>query len=222
MMSDYSSLLNLRKDYTKLQIFSRFVVYFVIGILLVLFTKALLNMFGVHAINSAYDKENLNTQFFIFMVLIAPVTEELALRLFLIPKKINVIISLSVLFFLISNMVLNLFSQPNIIYRLVLAVLCIGASFVTWKRFVEFIDSNYNRFFHFSALLFGFVHLFNYDSVNDIWYYAPLIVLPHIVFGYFAGFIRLKMGFKYSVAFHIFNNSIVALMLLLVLKGGLV
>lgn len=62
--------------------------------------------------------------------------------------------------------------------------------------------------FYTSALLFGAVHLTNFETFADYFWLAPVLVAPQTVAGFFLGFIRVKLGLFWSVSLHACHNAI--------------
>lgn len=88
--------------------------------------------------------------------------------------------------------------------------------FLTYKRFYDnFISrNNWRKRFRWivysSTLIFGLIHLENY--MNDSWIFysvALIIVLPQITIGFILAYIRVRLGFRYSIFYHaLWNLSI--------------
>lgn len=62
--------------------------------------------------------------------------------------------------------------------------------------------------FYVFAVLFGLVHLTNFDITPNVLIAAPLLVLPQIILGAYFGFIRVKFGLIWSMLLHGCYNSI--------------
>jgi hypothetical protein len=163
--------------------------------------KLLINVLGVEAkqIPLPYLKR------ITLGLLIAPIFEELLMRLNLVFSKRNLIIFLNTcfglaifFFFKGSNFKLILF----IIFLIVFLIILIN--FANCK---SFIIRNYRFFFYFTAILFGLLHIFNFNGItlsNIIW--TPLIVIPQIIMGFLLGYFRITYGFIYAVICHSLIN----------------
>lgn len=68
--------------------------------------------------------------------------------------------------------------------------------------------------FHSSALLFGFIHITNYEINTNILLFSPILVAPQIALGFYLGYIRVKFGFIYSVLLHATYNGILTYFIL--------
>jgi len=77
----------------------------------------------------------------------------------------------------------------------------------------EFVKSNFKYIFHFLAITFGMLHLFNYETVY--WWMVlmfPVLTAPYIATGYILGYIRMKYGFSNGWLIHSSINFIYAFM----------
>ena len=62
--------------------------------------------------------------------------------------------------------------------------------------------------FYLSVLLFGAVHLLNFEYEAGFYGFALLLILPQLSAGIFLGFIRVKMGLGWAILLHAFHNFI--------------
>lgn len=74
-------------------------------------------------------------------------------------------------------------------------------SFNFWNRRYMFI-------FYFSALLFGYVHLTNYNCSIPIILLSPIIVAPQFVVGLFIGYLRVRHDLVTGYFMHALHNAI--------------
>ena len=65
--------------------------------------------------------------------------------------------------------------------------------------------------FYAFSLLFGFVHITNFDLNFNVFILAPLLVLPQILLGGYFGFIRVRFGLPWSILMHGCYNSVLIL-----------
>lgn len=72
-----------------------------------------------------------------------------------------------------------------------------------WRRF-------YGAIFYVIALLFGLVHLLNYENEWNVLFIAfiPIIVSSQILVGFVLGYVRNRLGFFWSVIMHAVSNFI--------------
>jgi membrane protease YdiL (CAAX protease family) len=74
---------------------------------------------------------------------------------------------------------------------------------------VYFRDSPYFKYaFYMSVLLFGVVHIFNFQGDAQLYFFAPLLIAPQLIAGIFLGYIRVKLGLKWSILLHASYNTI--------------
>jgi len=67
-------------------------------------------------------------------------------------------------------------------------------------------DRNYRWIFYGIALLFGYVHLANFELTPMIVVFSPILVLAQIVLGVLMGFLRVRYGFWWGYAMHALHN----------------
>ena len=68
--------------------------------------------------------------------------------------------------------------------------------------------------FYSLALIFGYVHLFNYDINHQILLFSPILVAPQILLGLIFGFVRVRFGLLWAMAMHAaYNGLLVSLFL---------
>ena len=67
-------------------------------------------------------------------------------------------------------------------------------------------DRNYRSIFYVAAIIFGLIHISNYEMTNEVLLVAPLLVLPQIVVGLLLGFLRVRYGFFWGFLLHALHN----------------
>ncbi|QTE22943.1 CPBP family intramembrane glutamic endopeptidase [Polaribacter cellanae] len=66
--------------------------------------------------------------------------------------------------------------------------------------------------FYFFAILFGFVHITNFEKNLSIFLLSPILVLPQILIGFYLGYIRVRLGLQWSMLLHgCYNGFFIAL-----------
>lgn len=73
--------------------------------------------------------------------------------------------------------------------------------------------------FYVFTFVFAVVHLENYPFSLAVVLLFPLLVLPQFVIGTFLGYIRIKLGIAWSMAFHGIHNGFFVLMFVLASAG---
>ena len=69
-------------------------------------------------------------------------------------------------------------------------------------------SKNFKYAFYISVLLFGLIHIGNYDNIEGYYWLIPVLVAPQISAGIFLGFTRTKLGLLWSVLLHAAHNLI--------------
>lgn len=149
----------------------------------------------------------------LYIILIGPFIEEIVFRLFLNLRKLTIATSIAFLFYAISYYWIDTkYPQLNICLRIISSI---GIAILIYKL----IDENlltvlqtkyFGYIFYITAILFGIVHLSNFSPISaKIISMAPLLVLPQICYGLVMGYLRLKLknGFIWALALHIFING---------------
>jgi membrane protease YdiL (CAAX protease family) len=71
---------------------------------------------------------------------------------------------------------------------------------------------NFRIAFYAFSLLFGFVHITNFDLTLNVFLLAPLLVLPQILLGGYFGYLRVRFGILWSMLLHGCYNGILITM----------
>lgn len=155
-----------------------------------------------------------------FIVLLGPFMEELIFRLPLVLKSKNIQISLCFLclyFFgdKITSMSFNSYSTWIKLIPISI-IICYGKHFILEKHLVLIQKKYFKMYFVSLSILFGIAHLTNFYKVipSHLLIYSPIFIIPHIVLGFFIGYIRLNKGFFSGLAFHSLYNLIIVLIFL--------
>lgn len=83
------------------------------------------------------------------------------------------------------------------------------------KRIKKIWYKNYGYIFYFSAFIFGFVHVFNFDAENFPLLLIPIITAPQIIVGVFAGYLRVRFNLIWGYFLHAIHNMVFFLPFLL-------
>ncbi len=67
---------------------------------------------------------------------------------------------------------------------------------------------HYKSVFYTSAILFGLVHITNYEYTTAVLLLTPVLVAPQIVAGFLNGYMRVKYGFMWSYYAHGIHNAL--------------
>jgi len=147
--------------------------------------------------------------FFLLVVIIAPILEEVIFRLSLIFDPINIALSVSTLIALIIHKVCNGFI--TIMTFAFLFLLLYQLVFKYRVEFISFWNKYFKYIFYFLSITFGLVHISNYKFVEVGQYFiAPLLIFPQLAIGFILSFTRVyyKRGFLICIIFHALMNMI--------------
>ncbi|NEW82898.1 MAG: CPBP family intramembrane metalloprotease [Mariniphaga sp.] len=206
-----------------------FKIYFkliVLGYLLVFMSSifvAIIRTFNVlpHYFNPKIDslKGIDSIFFFLFVILVGPLIEEILCRLNLKITKLNIAVFFAVLIPVIIKLIF--FRAFHLYFYLSSLPLFIGIYYAI-NRFgfasdkIEiFVKSKFKYVFHLSAIVFGMIHLTNYDTIY--WWMIviiPLLTAPYISMGYLFGYVRMKYGFVNGFLMHSTVNFISVLLVM--------
>lgn len=150
---------------------------------------------------------------FLYIVIVGPLIEEILCRLNLKITKLNIAVFLSVIIPVIIKVIF--FRGFQHYFYLSTIPLFIGIYYAI-NRFGfpsdeidNFVKSKFKYVFHLSAIVFGMIHLTNYDTIYW-WMIAliPLLTAPYIAMGYVFGYARMKYGFVNGFLMHSTINFI--------------
>ncbi|WP_276166656.1 CPBP family glutamic-type intramembrane protease [Zobellia alginiliquefaciens] len=180
-------------------------------------------MKSIKIYDSIVQQSSYKPYFLLLSVIIYPILEEISFRLPLTNFNVrNFKISFSVLSgLLISFLLVDILWWPstNITFFLlgifyILVISCIVFILLNYKRdaFVNLKirwNQKPNIIFYSNATLFAFMHIFNLDlDIYDV-IFLPLILLPFFIFGINFGYVRIRLGLKYSILLHMVINGLV-------------
>ncbi len=206
------------KDINYKDFFIKFSIQFFIVILLIILSTLFLGESNHNLV------EKLDWKFYLTLPIV-PLIEELNFRYFLRPFNINILLLFTSLLFLFLLMIklFDFISFYSFIYAL-LAFIIIYKKIDPFnkKSTVDFIERNYNILFYISAIVFSLLHInnglnglndFNFNINTLLGYFFSLS--SYFIFAIFVSNIRIKYGFKYCVLFHVLNNLIPALVMII-------
>jgi len=105
-----------------------------------------------------------------------------------------------------------------ILFILIIGLL-LGFIFKKWinsKKIEAFYLKRFVYIFYGSALLFALLHLFNFLDFKQIWFLAPLLILPQFILGLILGFVRMKFGLAWAIANHLIHNAVLVTPVILI------
>lgn len=68
--------------------------------------------------------------------------------------------------------------------------------------------SYFNYAFYILTIIFGFVHLSNFELRTNVLLLSPILVAPQISAGIFLGFIRVRFGLIWAIVLHSLYNLV--------------
>ncbi len=155
----------------------------------------------------------------LYITLLFPILEELIFRLSLRISRINILITLCFVFYLF----IHLFIFSNRVIALSCSfVIVLGLNQIInresriFNSILEILKNRFWVFFYGQALLFGFLHLTNYNLDFKYFYLFPLVTLSYIIPGIFWGYLRIRYssGIYLCIVSHIAVNSLYWLLVL--------
>lgn len=75
-----------------------------------------------------------------------------------------------------------------------------------WEEWEARWNRNFKLVIYTSAILFGLVHLSNFEVTTEILLAAPILIAPQIVLGFFLAFLRIRYGFIWCFFLHGLHN----------------
>lgn len=65
--------------------------------------------------------------------------------------------------------------------------------------------------FYTFAILFGYIHITNFEITTNVILLSPILVLPQIILGLILGYLRVKIGLVYAMLLHALYNGVLTL-----------
>ena len=147
-----------------------------------------------------------------------PIMEEIIFRLPLRISKFNLILPLSLfIFFLVFKHCLsNFYIAISLFIILYLSLfLFIKEESKFFTSLINFFTLKFRLVFYSQGLIFGFLHLTNYNLDFKYFYLFPFFIMNYIFTGWFWGYLRIRYskGIYLCIASHIFINGIYFILL---------
>jgi membrane protease YdiL (CAAX protease family) len=148
----------------------------------------------------------------VIFVIIIPIVEEFSMRgMFVLNNKLNIILWTICLILILFTFI----SQRWVLLPLILGILALSLflffNFEFRQAFNHFISNYFLLFLFLTSVVFGFLHLTNYQTLDT---HTVLKILPRILGGFYLGYIANKYGIMYSILMHCVNNIIPFLMVI--------
>ena len=210
---------NLIRNFS-FMIFCYFIFFFSLAIAATIFPDLELDRYEQSGLMELMEKSP--WKFALLAVVLAPILEEGIFRSLIRPTKTSIFFFFGCLFYTVGESVFPSEANwilVNAILILSIFIFCLGLNELlpaeNWKILIRFLNRFKIPIWIVSALLFGFVHVFNY--VENIYFDMVLFIMifPRIIAGYFFG--KIKMENKqmiWPILMHSMNNGIVILLTL--------
>lgn len=153
------------------------------------------------------------------VVLIGPLMEETAYRLWQSMKKWHIVLSLSFFLYYLFGDVFISFGLKSLNYAIISAILslCIGCLFYfkineNTLRKIKNNSRHYALLVLLSCVLFALSHVTNYILDSQVLLFGMISSLRHMAGGISFSYVRINLGFFYGLLFHSFVNLFFCLM----------
>ena len=188
-------------------------LFLIVSSIFLVFIRSLdlLPKYSIPKIDSLTNSNSITL--FLLVVIFGPLMEEILCRLNLKITKLNIAVFLTAVLILIIQV---LFSRRFLffIYLSTLPIFALIYYIINHLHFPiegigKFVKSKFRYVFHLSAIIFGMLHLSNYETIYW-WMIAmiPLLTAPYIAMGYVFGYARMKYGFVNGLLMHSTVNFI--------------
>lgn len=71
--------------------------------------------------------------------------------------------------------------------------------------------NNFRFIFYGFAILFGYVHISNFEISTNVLLISPILIAPQAFLGLLLGMIRVRLGLIYAILFHAVYNAILVI-----------
>lgn len=168
------------------------------------------SLFADIARTSQLYKEEHGIKFFLMVLVLGPIVEELAVRAFMDRRRAMMSVSIGGLFLVFlrsTDIISSVYKWP---LELTASLLIGLFSFVLLEKIKFSFQDNYFRivFYLMNAFFVG-MHLGNYDLGNIYlinYFFLPLLVLPQTILTIALSYVRLRNGLLWSIGLHMLNN----------------
>lgn len=146
--------------------------------------------------------------FFLLVTIIWPVIEETVFRLWMRPKYLYLWISIATIIAYMIGWVYELILRQTLtIWGWIIFLWIITSKYIKYNdhRAERFMARHWMKIYILQSLLFGLLHISNYQVLQPIWL-GILMVVPQIVLGTMLGFERVYWWRGSNVLHHIFHN----------------
>lgn len=193
------------------QLFPLVLISLIFAFFAISFIGALENLHWIKPLPAykLFDIKEKKIVLFLTITILAPLLEECIFRYQLKNWYVAFLCWAVLLSFLYYKVFPN---QSLITAAIFFTACCVPFYFKTRKtiRF-QFIKSVFKYHFYLTALVFGLVHISNYNQPLQYGWAVILLVLPQLFIGFILGYVRMRFGLKNAMIFHATYNLIPAL-----------
>lgn len=98
------------------------------------------------------------------------------------------------------------FSAPMILFLTVIMAPLLEEVFFRAPLTLFKTKESFKILFYVFAVLFGLVHISNFEMSTNVLLLAPILIAPQTILGGFLGFIRVRFGLIWSILLHATYN----------------
>lgn len=146
---------------------------------------------------------------FLILAFLPPILEELSFRLSLKRKKINFIVSFTLLAWIASSRIASISIYSGQYLWLRLSISLIVGFLLGYFLLKPLQKVQFGVIFYVFAFIFGFMHISNYAGQITsfaIVLYVFIYLLNKVAMGMFLGYIRIRYTIFASITVHLLNN----------------
>jgi membrane protease YdiL (CAAX protease family) len=156
----------------------------------------------------------------LLVTVIGPLLEELAFRLYLTTQRTYFFFGLNFFAYYIWEFIggiFNLkntfvFNSPGIFFVIIFifTVNLVLSLTVSAKWLSQTVTKYFGYFVYSSGIIFGLIHITNYENYQKYFYLIPILVLPQVAVSFIFAFVRTKFSFWWGVISHTLYNFALA------------
>jgi membrane protease YdiL (CAAX protease family) len=161
-----------------------------------------------------FDLKERKFLLFLMIVVAAPLFEEFIFRLQLKEYSLALLFYFGLAVFYLNKIFTDSTLFILVFVALILAILVFQYLWKNKTRRIKLIKRYFPYHFYSTAIIFGLVHISNYDNPFKFGLPIVLLILPQLFVGFILGYVRMRFGISKSIIMHAAYNFIPALGLL--------
>jgi membrane protease YdiL (CAAX protease family) len=157
----------------------------------------------------------------LLVTVIGPLLEELAFRLYFTTQRAYFFFGLNFFIYYIWVFIGGIFNLRDsflysststfVVIGIIFGVTTICSILVPAKLVEKMVTKYFNIFVYASGIIFGLIHITNYENYIQYFYLIPLLVLPQIFVSFLFTFVRTKLNFIWGFVCHSLYNFVLAI-----------